>query len=453
MGDVTHTIVFEGRPLACRAGLNVAVALWENGIKVLSHSHKFGRPRGLTCARGHCMGCLMRIDGEPNVRACRTPVREGMVVARQGSGAPHGPVLHKVLDTGGHLLPVGFYFKWFTRPDWLRKAFLGSLRPLTGVGRIPDRPRPARLTDGAPVPAPAAVDTLVVGAGAAGLRAALSAPGPVLLVDDLPACGGHRRSALDRVAGAGDGLIERFPRLSDLRERLENDVRRVAAADRIEIRPETRVVGGYQPDMLLLKDASGLVPVRADSIVWAGGAWDRIGDFENNDLPGLMGPRALYRLVAIQGLRVAGSGVVVFGQGLDLWLSAALLHAMGARVTLVLDAAGDADGRALVAARDLGWALHLGLDPQRARGRDGALAGMTFANGDGSTRLRADIAVSCSRAKPAHDIPYQLGADLVLDPRRGGFAPRSPGATGDAVSVVGEAAGDLPEDLCTEAAE
>lgn len=451
MSDSTVTIDFAGRPLSCRAGLSVAAALWEHGIKVLSHSHKFGRPRGLTCARGHCMSCLLRIDGEPNVRSCRTTVREGMVVERQDAGAIYAPVLHKALDAGGHLLPVGFYFKWFTRPPLLRRAFLDSLRPMTGVGRLPD------CEAGAPPPAsPPARDlgrlaTVVIGAGVGGLEAALAATGEVLLCDDLPACGGPRLAALDRVARAGDDLLAALPRLARLRHRLASAANAVSAEDRIQVRPETRVVGAYQPDMLLLKDRDGLLLLRADRIVWAGGAWDRLGDFENNDLPGLMGPRALYRLAAVRDMRLAGSRAVVCGHGTDLWLSAALLHAVGARPAVVLDSGAEADGTALAAAQQLGWPLHTDLEPERASARDGALAQLAFAGDGGRVRIPADLTVICTRAKPAHDVPYQLGADLVLDPQRGGFVPREAGPPGSALSVVGEAAGLAPEDLCGEA--
>jgi sarcosine oxidase subunit alpha len=110
LADQTVTIRFEGRPLACRADASVAAALWENGIRTLSHSPKYGRPRGLTCARGHCTACLMRVDGVPNVRTCETPVREGLTVARQDPGAFYGAPMLKVLAAGGSLFPVGFYY-------------------------------------------------------------------------------------------------------------------------------------------------------------------------------------------------------------------------------------------------------------------------------------------------------------------------------------------------------
>ncbi|MFN2370050.1 MAG: (2Fe-2S)-binding protein, partial [Candidatus Krumholzibacteriia bacterium] len=156
MADQTVTIRFEGRPLACREGTSVAAALWEHGVRTLSHSPKYGRPRGVTCARGHCTACLMRIDGVPNVRTCETPVRDGMTVTRQDPGAFYGAPMQKVLAAGGSLFPVGFYYKWFTRPPFVSRSFLRAIRPLTGIGRLPDAVAGARALPpaaGAAVPA------------------------------------------------------------------------------------------------------------------------------------------------------------------------------------------------------------------------------------------------------------------------------------------------------------
>ncbi|NTV03982.1 (2Fe-2S)-binding protein [bacterium] len=153
MADPAVTILFEGQPLACRPGQSVAAALWDHGVKVLSHSPKYGRPRGASCARGHCMGCLMRIDGVPNVRACNAPVREGQRVERQDAGAVYGRPMQAALANTGHLLPVGFYYKWFTKPTAVAKLFMRAIRPVAGIGRLPDEaawrgaPPPPRSRD------------------------------------------------------------------------------------------------------------------------------------------------------------------------------------------------------------------------------------------------------------------------------------------------------------------
>ncbi len=61
----------------------IASALHANGVKELSHSEVKHRPRGFYCAIGNCSSCLMEVDGEPNVRVCIVPLKEGMAIRTQ----------------------------------------------------------------------------------------------------------------------------------------------------------------------------------------------------------------------------------------------------------------------------------------------------------------------------------------------------------------------------------
>jgi sarcosine oxidase subunit alpha len=54
--------------------------LLANGIRRLRVHEEQGTPRGIFCNIGHCMECRVTVDGLPGIRACLTPVREGMVV-------------------------------------------------------------------------------------------------------------------------------------------------------------------------------------------------------------------------------------------------------------------------------------------------------------------------------------------------------------------------------------
>ncbi len=453
MSAPTVTILFEGRPLACRPDQTLAAALWNHGIRVLSRSPKYGRPRGVTCARGHCTGCLVRVDGVPNVRACRTVVRDGMRVERQDSGAWYGPALQKVLSAGGDLFPVGFYYRWFTRPPAVSRLFLRSLRPLAGIGRLPD---PARWSPAADVPPPedlGEVPLLVAGSGPAGLRAAVAAAQAgtaVTLVDAVDRPGGHRRLALDAVAERRPGLLAKLPPLAAWRDglaRLAADARDAGVA----FRGGCRVVGAWPSGHLLLReraaDGERLLQVHAGRLVWAAGAFDRTPLFDDADRPGVVGPRAVYRLLGRDGLDVDGAAAVVWGDGPDAWLSAALLAAAGARVTLAPD--GDADPALLAAAQRLGWTLHTGCRPARAVSRGGALAALELAGAGATVRVPCDLAVVAAPGVPAYDVPQQMGAELVLDPSRGGYVPRDPDGT-PGLAVTGEAAGEPPAALLQE---
>ena len=81
------TFTLDGQEVVGVAGEPIAAALFAADIKVLHHSHKLNRPRGIFCAIGNCSSCLMTVDGIPNVRVCVEPLRAGMVVEiQEGKG-------------------------------------------------------------------------------------------------------------------------------------------------------------------------------------------------------------------------------------------------------------------------------------------------------------------------------------------------------------------------------
>jgi predicted molibdopterin-dependent oxidoreductase YjgC len=74
---------FENEELEGYENEPIAAALHAAGIRTLSYSEKYDRPRGFFCAVGKCSSCLMEVDGQPNVMVCMEPLREGMRVRRQ----------------------------------------------------------------------------------------------------------------------------------------------------------------------------------------------------------------------------------------------------------------------------------------------------------------------------------------------------------------------------------
>ncbi len=463
------TITFDGKAVSCRPDTSLAVALWDHGVRHLSHSHKYGRPRGVTCARGHCTNCLMRVDGVPNVRTCETTVLPGMEVNTQDTGAFYGAPMQKLLSLGSAWMPVGFYYKWFTKPASLSRFFLDRIRPLTGVGRLPDAARGVRALPAAPA---AEVTTqkadlgrfanIVVGAGPTGLQAARHLAGRTLLVDDCAIAGGQRLAALRELAADRNGTLARFPTLASALERIESAADGLAANSAVQFMGAAKAVAGYFPDGVLVRQGDNLMTARFDNLVWAAGALDTIGLFPGNDTPGLFGPRALYRLLTRDGLQVNGRHAVLIGGGLDFWLCAALLASRGATLNLVVTESGCQSE--VAAAVDLKWSLNTGVVLKEIKGIGGHKVQATFdphGSAPGPTgshmHLEADLAVICNTGKPAYDIPYQLGADLALVPQRGGFVPRGcqesedrifkqalPG--GAEISFAGEALGLLPTD-------
>lgn len=74
---------FDGEPIDAYQGESVAAALWAAGVRTLRRSSARGEPRGIYCNMGICFDCLVRIGGR-EVRACTTPVLDGMVVESAG---------------------------------------------------------------------------------------------------------------------------------------------------------------------------------------------------------------------------------------------------------------------------------------------------------------------------------------------------------------------------------
>ena len=80
MNDIPF--LFNGQPIAARAGQSLAAALAEAGRRSLRDTAG-GAQRGMFCGMGVCQDCLVTVDGAPNQRACMTVAKAGMVVQRQ----------------------------------------------------------------------------------------------------------------------------------------------------------------------------------------------------------------------------------------------------------------------------------------------------------------------------------------------------------------------------------
>ena len=126
------TVTVDGHPVQARAGESVASALVAAGRPILSRSAKYHRPRGPFCLSGSCGSCLVRVDGEPNRRACRTPCRDGMRVETQNAWPDAARDLLGVLDP---LTPHGLdVHHMFTRPRLVNQALVAVTRRLAGFG-------------------------------------------------------------------------------------------------------------------------------------------------------------------------------------------------------------------------------------------------------------------------------------------------------------------------------
>jgi len=83
-------LTFDGAPIEAYAGESVGAALLAADVRALRRTRNGDAPRGLFCGIGACHDCLVRVDGSGPVRACLTPVRDGMAVTTHvlGEGGP-----------------------------------------------------------------------------------------------------------------------------------------------------------------------------------------------------------------------------------------------------------------------------------------------------------------------------------------------------------------------------
>ncbi|MGD8991726.1 MAG: FAD-dependent oxidoreductase [Desulfobacterales bacterium] len=73
------TFTWNGKKLNGYEGEMISSTLFANGIQIFGHHPKDNSPQGMFCANGQCSQCLVIADGLP-VKSCMTPLTKGMVV-------------------------------------------------------------------------------------------------------------------------------------------------------------------------------------------------------------------------------------------------------------------------------------------------------------------------------------------------------------------------------------
>lgn len=81
------SFTLDGVEMTAAEGQSIAGALIADGVMSWRRTRFGDQPRGVFCGIGACFDCLVTVNGEPNVRACLTQIREGDRVERQeGTG-------------------------------------------------------------------------------------------------------------------------------------------------------------------------------------------------------------------------------------------------------------------------------------------------------------------------------------------------------------------------------
>jgi sarcosine oxidase subunit alpha len=403
------TVTVDGHPVPARAGESVASALVAAGRPLVARSYKYHRPRGPFCLSGTCGSCLVRVDGLPNRRACRTPCRDGLRVETQNAWPRAGLDVFGAIDL---LAPGGIdVHHLLTRPAVANRAMVAISRRMAGLGRLPDGPGPA-----AAAPERIEVEALVLGAGPAGLGAAEALAGAgrrVLLVERDARTGGRIRA---RLGLPGDPSLEWCARVEGA----------VAAAGG-ELATRTTAVGlwtdGGAPLCLLVPEDGG--PARLVSsprIVVCTGGVVQPPLFAGSDAPGVFSGRALALALAEHGV-VPGTRAAVLGEGAEAGAVADRLRGAGMEVERV---AGEVEGA---------------LGRRRIRGLRLA----------GGRTLACDTVVAAAVPSPAADLLRAVGVPVEWDASLGAFAPRvAPDGTTPVTGVW--AAGEVAVPVPSEAA-
>lgn len=282
---------FNGETIGARSGDTIAASLIAHGHKVQSQAIN-GDRRGLFCGMGICHDCLVVVDGNPATRSCMTKVQDGMKVEAHPSRRNLEPGASSDLA----LYPV----------------------PAGPIGKHQ-------------------VDALVVGAGPAGLKAAIElarAGAKVVVVDERPASGGqfYKQPAHARAVpqnGADRQSLDGRQLISD------------AHLAGVDIRQDTLVWGGFREDdgLIIGTIEKGVALYYSPRVlIIATGAYEQPALFPGWTLPGVMTTGACQTLVRSYGV-VPGKKILIGGNGPLNFQVAIELARAGAEIVGVVESA------------------------------------------------------------------------------------------------------------------
>ncbi len=387
---------YEGRPYTGFAGDTMTSALAAAGEMTLGRSFKYHRPRGIFSFANHDANNLFQVDGVPNVRGDVAPLAAGARITAVNTFGGLARDRGRFLEWLAPFLPVGFYYKAFHGrhfPRWERR-----IRAISGLGTVhaalPREYTPKRY---------AFCDVLVVGAGATGLAAALSA-----------ADGGARVMLVDENARAGGSAAWSGATTAEVAALGE----RVARNPRIEVLLSTYAAGCYADRWVALVEPHRMTKVRARAIVFATGVIEQPAVFRNNDLPGVMLGSAAQRLLHRCAI-APGRRVVILTANREGYELARQLRAHEVHVAAVLDLRSGSVGDAHEIP---GVRCETRVVPEEAiAGRDGAVRALRFrCASDASVaqrteRIECDAVLMSVGFAPAIQLLMQAGAASAYD--------------------------------------
>lgn len=368
------SFTFNGQTYQGFAGDSLAAALLANGVDIVGRSFKYSRPRGIVAAGAEEPNAVLQIGSTeaaqiPNVRATQQALYSGLVASSTNGWPSVNTDLMGILGkVGGGMMPPGFYYKTFMYPQNLWMTYEKYIRKAAGLGRSPTEVDPDIYDQ-----MNQHCDVLIVGAGPAGLAAALAAGrsgARVILADEQEEFGGSLLDTRETLDGkpAAKWVAQAIAELKTLPE--------------VTLLPRATVNGYHDHNFLTihqrLTDHLGEVApmgqarqrmhrVRAKRVVLASGAHERPLVYANNDVPGNMLAGAVstyvrrYGVAPGQELVLSTNNDYAYRVVLD-WLDA------GRKVVAVADARSNPRGAWVEEARARGVRILTGSAVVEARG-------------------------------------------------------------------------------------
>ncbi|MGY8638493.1 sarcosine oxidase subunit alpha family protein [Bradyrhizobium sp. 14AA] len=433
---------FDGNSYDGYAGDTLASALLANGVRVFGRSFKYHRRRGLLSAGPEEPNALVELrtgaHREPNTRATTIELFEDLDATSQN----RWPSLDfDVLSINGLAAPAlvaGFYYKTFMWPAaFWEKLYEPLIRRAAGLGRAAQLEDPDHYEK-----AFAFCDVLVIGAGPAGLAAALAAGrsgARVIICDEDFRLGGQLLAERREIGGrpAVDWLAATLAELASF-----SDVR---------IMPRTSVFGVYDHGVYgaveRVNDHVAVPPahqarqrgwrIYAKRAILASGALERPIVFPGNDRPGVMLSGAVRAYVNRFGV-LPGREAVVFTAGDSGWATVRDLAEAGAHLAAIVDSRSEVDPEFKALASRIGAPLFAGSVVEMTHGRS-SLRGVTVRDASGKrAALACDLLAVSNGWNPTLHLTSHLNGKPVWEEAIQAFVP---GALPPGLAVAGSAAG------------